>query len=74
MLATSISLLYNQNLASTGCLLPFKKIAAIHLLKIQSNCIQSASLKMLTLKHRFDVKIHTPQVVETKAFPTNGGV
>ena len=28
---------------------------------------------MLTLKYRFDVKIHTPQVVETKAFPTNGG-
>ncbi len=29
---------------------------------------------MLTFQSRFDVKIHTPQVVETKAFPTNGGL
>jgi hypothetical protein len=73
-IASSALIRYHATYAGTGWLAVVSQLIYLHLLKNQSTCIHSASLKMLTFQSRFDVKIHTPQVVETKAFPTNGGV
>jgi len=73
-IASAVLIRYNATNAGTGLLAVISQLICLYLLKNQSTCIHSASLKMLTFQSRFDVKIHTPQVVETKAFPTNGGV
>jgi len=41
---------------------------------LRSNFVQMVTLKMLTSKYRFDVKIYTAQVIETKTFLTSGRV
>jgi len=73
-IASAVIIRYNAMNAGTGLFAVTSQLICFRLLKNQSTCIHSASLKMLTFQSRFDVKIHTPQVVETKAFPTNGGV
>lgn len=73
-IASAVLIRYNSTNASTELLTVISQLICSHLLKNQSTCIHSASLKMLTFQSRFDVKIHTPQVIETKAFLTNGGV
>ena len=41
---------------------------------LRSNSVQLVTLNMLTSKYRFDVKIYTTQLIETKLFLTSGGV